>query len=70
MRVLLRLTEAVPHIRALLERERGGRGTVVLVPVLGRTEEVEIALPGRWKTSPRLAQALKLVPGVERIEEV
>ncbi len=70
MRVWLRRTEAVPHIRTLLERERGGRGTVVLVPMLGRPEEVEVALPGRWKTSPRLAQALKMVPGVERIEEV
>ena len=70
MRVWLRWTEAVPHIRTLLERERGGRGTVVLVPMLGRPEDVEVALPGRWKTSPRLAQALKMVPGVERIEEV
>ncbi len=69
MRIWLRETAAVPHIRALLERESGGRGTVVLVPLLDRTQDLEIALPGRWRTSPRLAQALKMLPGVERIEE-
>jgi DNA polymerase-3 subunit alpha len=31
---------------------------------------VEIALPGGYSVTPRLAQALKLVPGVEQVEEV
>jgi DNA polymerase-3 subunit alpha len=29
---------------------------------------VELALPGRWNVSPRLAQALKVIRGVEAVE--
>ena len=32
-------------------------------------QEVELALPGGFNVTPRLAQALKMVPGVERVEE-
>ena len=63
-------TEAVPHIRALLGREGRGRGRVVLVPRLGTTQSVEIALPGGFNVTPRLAQAMKVVPGVEQVEEL
>ena len=62
-------TEAVPHIRALLEREGGGKGRVVLVPRLDAEQDVEIALPGGFNVSPRLAQAMKMLPGVERVED-
>jgi len=31
---------------------------------------VEITIPGGFQVTPRLAQALKVVPGVERVEEV
>ncbi len=70
MRVWLAATEAVPHIRALLSREGRGRGSVVLLPRTGSAGEVEVTLPGGWNVSPRLAQAMKVVPGVERVEEV
>ena len=69
MRVWLRETACVPHIRALLERESRGRGRVVLVPRLDQVQDVEITLPGSYAVTPRLAQALKLLPGVERVEE-
>ncbi len=69
MRVWLEKTEAVEHIRVLLDREGRGKGRVILVPRLGEGQSVEIALPGGFNVSPRLAQALKVVPGVERIEE-
>src|SRR6185312_5677095 len=69
MRVWLEKTEAVEHIRVLLDREGRGKGRVVLVPRVGDGQSVEIALPGGFNVSPRLAQALKVVPGVERIEE-
>ncbi|MBN9561641.1 MAG: DNA polymerase III subunit alpha [Alphaproteobacteria bacterium] len=69
MRVWLEKTEAVEHIRVLLDREGRGKGRVVLVPRVGNGQSVEIALPGGFNVSPRLAQALKVVPGVERIEE-
>ncbi len=69
MRVWLRATEAVPHIRALLSREGRGRGRVVLLPRLEPGRDVEVSLPGTWNVSPRLAQAMKTLPGVERVEE-
>ena len=70
MRIWLGQTAAVPHIRAILERERRGRGRVVLLPRLGESQDVEIELPGGFNVTPKLAQALKLVPGVEKVEEV
>jgi DNA polymerase-3 subunit alpha len=70
MRVWLQRTEAVAHIRALLDREGKGRGRVVLVPRTEDDHDVEITLPGGFNVTPRLAQALKIVPGIERIEEI
>ena len=69
-RVWLARTEAVEHIRAILDREGRGRGRIVLVPRLGVAQEVEVTLPGGWSLSPRLAQAMKLLPGVERVDEM
>ena len=70
IRVWLRETAAVPHIRDLLGREGGGRGRVTLVPSIGSDQDVEIALPGGYNVNPRLAQALKSLPGVDQVEEV
>ncbi len=70
IRVWLELTAAVPHIRDLLGREGGGKGRVILVPRLGDAQSVEIALPGGFNVTPRLAQALMGVAGVARVEEV
>jgi DNA polymerase III subunit alpha len=70
IRVWLCQTEAVPHIRGVLARESGGRGRVMLVPRLDADQEVEIALPGGYNVTPRLAQALKSLPGVEQVEEI
>jgi len=69
MRVWLDRTEAVPHIRDALRAEAGGKGRVVLIPCLGTGEGVEIALPGGFNVTPRLAQALEAVAGVARVEE-
>ena len=68
LRIWLDRTEAVPHIRSVLGREGKGRGTVVLIPRVGVGEDVEVTLPGGWSVSPRLAQAIKSLPGVERVE--
>jgi DNA polymerase-3 subunit alpha len=70
MRIWLRETASVPHIRDLLGREGRGRGRVILIPRLGTTQSVEIALPGGFNVTPRLAQALKVVPGVDQVEEL
>jgi DNA polymerase-3 subunit alpha len=70
MRIWLQKTEAVPHIRALLDREGRGKGRVILIPRIDDGQDVEITLPGGFNVSPRLAQALKILPGVERIEDI
>jgi DNA polymerase-3 subunit alpha len=70
IRVWLRESAAVPHIREILSRESGGRGRVTLVPRVGGEQDVEIALPGGYNVTPRLAQALKSLPGVDQVEEV
>jgi DNA polymerase-3 subunit alpha len=70
IRIWLRETAAVPHIRDVLGRETGGRGRVTLVPRVGADQDVEIALPGGYNVTPRLAQALKSLPGVDQVEEV
>jgi len=70
MRIWLDKTEAVPHIRAILAREGKGRGRVTLVPRIDDAQAVEITIPGGFQVTPRLAQALKMLPGVERVEEV
>ena len=61
MRIWLRETAAVPHIRELLGREGRGKGRVILVPRLDSTQSVEIALPGGFNVTPRLAQAMKII---------
>jgi DNA polymerase-3 subunit alpha len=70
IRIRLEKPEAVPHIRALLDREGQGRGRVVLVPRLDAEREVEIALPGGFNVSPRLAQAMKVLPGIAWVEDL
>jgi DNA polymerase-3 subunit alpha len=70
MRVWLQQTAAVAHIRALLDREGRGRGRVVLIPRLDAMQDVEITLPGGFNVTPRLAQAMKVLPGVERVEDL
>ena len=70
MRIWLDQTEAVPHIRTLLGREGKGRGSVTLIPRVGAGSDIEVVLPGGWQVSPRLAQAIKAVRGVERVESV
>jgi DNA polymerase-3 subunit alpha len=70
LRIWLDRTEALPHIRALLDREGKGRGRVTLVPKTGRERDLDIVLPGGFNVSPKLAQAMKLVPGVELVEDV
>ncbi len=70
MRIWLDRTEALPHIRALLDREGRGRGRVALVPKTGGERTLDVVLPGGFNVSPRLAQAMMLVPGVELVEDL
>ncbi|RKK03567.1 DNA polymerase III subunit alpha [Pseudoroseomonas wenyumeiae] len=72
LRQMLRLTiddiAAVEPIRTLLEREGPGKGKVALIPRTGPGQEIEVLLPGLFNVSPRMAQAMKVVPGVAHVE--
>ena len=61
---------AVNPIRDLLNREGRGRGRVVVVARTGQGQEVELALPGGFNVSPRMMQAMKVLPGVAEVEVV
>ncbi|MCR0982047.1 DNA polymerase III subunit alpha [Roseomonas populi] len=68
MRIEFASMEVLDTLRGILDREGRGKGEVVLIPRTGPGQEVELALPGRWNVSPRLAQALKVLPGIESVE--
>ena len=69
IRIWLDRPDAVTEVQGLLGRERGGRGRAVLLPCLDETRDLEVALPEPYMVTPRLAEALKRVPGVMRVEE-
>jgi len=64
LRIALDSADSMAAIRDLLAREGRGKGRVILLPRLGLGQEVEVALPGAFNTGPRLAQAIKMLPGV------
>jgi DNA polymerase-3 subunit alpha len=68
LRIEIAAMEALEPLRNLLQREGRGKGEVIIIPRTGPGQEVELTLPGRWNVSPRLAQALKVIPGVEAVE--
>jgi DNA polymerase-3 subunit alpha len=70
IKIWLDRTEALAPIRLLLEQEGRGKGRVVLAPKTGLERTLEITLPGGYNVSPRLAQAVKLIQGVELVEDV
>jgi DNA polymerase-3 subunit alpha len=70
MRVWLHTPDAVKALHDILRREGNGKGRVYLLPKLDGMRDVEIALPGGFNVTPRLAQALKVVQGIDRVEEV
>ena len=69
LRIWIDRPMAVQEVRSLLGPEKGGRGRVVLLPCLDDTSDVEVTLPEAYMVTPRLAQALKRVPGVARVAE-
>lgn len=52
------------QLKTILQRESRGRGTVSVVLDLEDGEEVEMALPGRYRLSTGARQAMKALPGV------
>ncbi len=69
LKIWLDREEAIPSLKTLFEREGRGKGRIILVPKTGTERRLEMRLPGGFNVSPRLAQAAKLVPGVELVED-
>ena len=69
LRIWIDRPMAVHEVRSRRGAETGGRGRVVLLPCLDHTSDVEVTLPEAYMVTPRLAQALKRVPGVARVAE-
>ncbi|MGE4483328.1 DNA polymerase III subunit alpha [Acidocella sp.] len=69
LKIWLDRAEAVPSLKALFEREGRGKGRITLCPKTGAAQRLELRLPGGFNVSPRLAQAVKIVPGVELVED-
>ncbi len=61
MQIFLRDPAPVQHLSKQLQR---GEGDVSLVLLVEQATEVEVKLPGRWRVSPQIAQAIKTLPGV------
>jgi DNA polymerase-3 subunit alpha len=69
MKVVLVDAAALEPLRNLMRGEAGGRGRVsVVVPVAAR--EVEIALPGGFKISPKVIGAAQALPGILAAQEI
>ena len=67
LRIFLRDQAPITSIRERL-RERGEGEVSIVVAIENGEREVEVKLPGRFRTSPQIAGALKAIPGVVTVE--
>ncbi len=70
LKVFLGEGDALAPLRGLMQREAGGRGRVTVVVPVAPTREVEIALPGGFKVSPRVRAAVKSLPGIRDVHDI
>ncbi len=69
LRIFVRSDLPLDALANQLERKGDGEVTVVTILEGGETE-VEVRLPGRFRTSPQVAAALKAIPEVIAVEAV
>ncbi|GAA4490571.1 DNA polymerase III subunit alpha [Gluconacetobacter tumulicola] len=69
LRIWFDREDAVPPIHDILSDSRGGRGKVVLLPSVAETRDVEVTLRGAYRVTPRMAQTIRAVAGVARVEQ-
>ncbi|UYH51743.1 DNA polymerase III subunit alpha [Candidatus Kirkpatrickella diaphorinae] len=70
MRVWVSDIAAIEEIKSVLEQAKGGRGKVVLVPVLDDLRAVDITLPASYRVTPRMGERIDAVRGVERVDHL
>jgi DNA polymerase III subunit alpha len=69
MKVTLGEAAALEPLKQLMRLESGGRGRVsVVIPMEAR--EVEIALPGGFKISPKVIGSAQALPGILAVQEI
>ncbi|WP_323990867.1 DNA polymerase III subunit alpha [Nguyenibacter sp. L1] len=69
LRIWFDREEAIGPIHSILSDEKGGRGKVILLPSVAETRDVEVRLGGAYRVTPRMAQMIRAVPGVEKVEQ-
>ncbi len=70
IRIIIERADALAPLASLLAREGKGKGRIVLAPQLDAGRSLDMVLPGLFNVSPRLAQAMKLLPGVAMIQDL
>ena len=65
LRIFVDTPDPLSSVKSLLEREGEGRGQVLLVLGLDKTQEAEFELPRRFRLSAGIRQAIKAIPGVQ-----
>jgi DNA polymerase III subunit alpha len=71
LKVFLGERDALSPLRGLMQREAaGGRGRVTVVVSVAPQREVEIALPGGFKVSPKVRAAVKSLPGILDVHDI
>jgi len=69
MKVVLAEPAALEPLKSLMRSEAGGRGRVsVIVPL--PAQEVEIALPGGFRISPKVIASAQALPGILAVQEI
>jgi DNA polymerase III subunit alpha len=69
LRVFIAEPEALPRLKSLIAREKSGRGRVMVVLDLPRSE-VEVALPGGFRINPGIRAAVKSLPGILDVHDI
>ncbi|POF63821.1 DNA polymerase III subunit alpha [Novacetimonas maltaceti] len=69
LRIWFDRADAIEPIRDILQGHSGGRGRIILLPSVAETRDVEVTLGERYRVTPRIAQMIKSIEGVGRVEQ-
>ncbi|MBY4638548.1 DNA polymerase III subunit alpha [Gluconacetobacter entanii] len=69
LRIWFDRADAIAPIRDILQGHSGGRGRIILLPSVAETRDVEVTLGERYRVTPRIAQMIKSIEGVGRVEQ-
>ena len=69
LRVFVGEAEALTRLKSVIAREAGGRGRVMVVLDLPRSE-VELVLPGGFRVDSKIRAAVKSLPGIVDVHDI